>query len=218
MKNQISAVGVLLLALTPAAWAALPQQALSMDGRLQAPVCTVTSDNQGVYDYGKINPALIPVSNTNLTLSVKPAHWTVDCGQASTYIGIKVVDNRAETSGGTGNGNFGLGRIPNSDTSKLGYYTVTLNNAKVDGAAAALGKGIAGSADVTGAASITLDTSSVHTWVKSASGKQTPLAGKQFDVDMSVTAVLLNKTAMGGGITSEVPLDGSITLSYTFGL
>ncbi|MDV3467392.1 hypothetical protein RZA67_01395 [Stenotrophomonas sp. C3(2023)] len=218
MNIQISAVGALLLALAPCAWAALPQQSVDMTGTLRAPGCTVLADNQGLYDYGKINPSLIPVSGSNLTLSVKPAHWTVDCGQASTYIGIKVMDNRAQSSGGAGNANFGLGRIPGNDTSKLGYYTVTLSNPKVDGVAAAVGKGAPGSADVTGAASIVLDTGSVHTWVKTATNKQTPLAGKQFEVDMSVGAVLLNKAAMGGDITSEVPLDGNITLSYTFGL
>ncbi len=218
MKIQISASGALLLAAASTASAALPQQQMNLSGTLRAPVCAVNADNQGVYDYGKINPSLIPVSGSNLTLSVKPAQWIVDCGEASTYIGIKVVDNRAESAGVAGTANFGLGRIPGKETSKLGYYTVTLGNAKVDGAAAAVGKAAPGAADVVGAASIQLDTASVHTWVKSAAGRQTPLAGKRFDVEMSVGAVLLNKAAMGGEITSEVPLDGNITLSYTFGL
>ena len=198
------------------ATAAIEPRDLVVQGTIKTPTCTLTAEFDGVYDYGVINKNLVPTTG-HLALSTKTQRWSVDCGEASTYMAFQIIDNRADTVSSTGNNNFGLGSVPGVEGSKIGYYTVTLGEAKINDAAAFTLKGSVGGSTGTGAASTSADKTQSHSWTD-GTGSRAPFAGSKFDMAMSVTGYIANATTMGTPITESIPLDGHLTLNYSFGL
>lgn len=211
-----AAVALALAAGSAAAVADIPSKELQVTGTIRAPTCSVEPQNDGLYDYGPINMTNIPTTG-HLELSTLSQRWTVDCGDGSTFLGFQVTDLRDGTASTAGNGNFGLGKVPGVENSTIGYYTVTLHEAMVNGNPAFTLKGTKGAATGVGAATTTLDKTQSHSWTD-GTGTRAPVAGSNFGVTMTVQANIANKTTMGADITAGVPLDGHLTLTYSFGL
>lgn len=211
-----AAFALALAAGSTAAIADIAPKDLEVTGTIRTPSCTVVAENEGVYDYGMINMTNIPTSG-HLQLSAMAQRWSVDCGEGTTFLGFQVTDNRAATASVAGNANFGLGSVEGFENSKIGYYTVTLGEAMIDERSAFTLKGAKAGASGTGAASTVLDKTQSHSWTD-GTGTRGPMAGSKFDMTMTVQANIANKTTMGADITAGVPLDGHMTLVYSFGL
>jgi hypothetical protein len=217
MHKRIMQAGLALAlaAVSAAALADIQPKDLEVRGTIRTPTCQVIADNDGTYDLGIINMANIPTTG-HLALLPMSRHWTVDCGEGVTFMGFQVMDNRAESVSMAGNTNFGLGSVEGFEGSKIGYYTVMLEGAFVDGFAVHTIKGAKLGGSGAAAETTTLDKTMSHSWAQP--GTTTPLAGSKFDMNLTVQANIANKTTMGADITAGVPLDGHLTLTYSFGL
>lgn len=211
-----AAVALALAAGSATAVADIAPKDLEVKGTIRTPSCTVVAENDGVYDYGKINMTNIPTSG-HLDLSAKAQRWSVDCGEGTTFLGFQVTDLRDGSSSVTGDENFGLGSVDGFANSKIGYYTVTLGEAMVDERSAFTLRGTKLSGSGTGAPSTLLNKSQSHSWTD-GTGSRGPMAGSKFDMTMTVQARIANKTTMAADITAGVPLEGHLTLTYSFGL
>ncbi|MGG2103188.1 hypothetical protein [uncultured Stenotrophomonas sp.] len=212
-----SSLALALLSACGMASAAIAPKDLEVTGTVKTPTCVVSSDKDGVYDYGKVNASLIPTTGY-LTLSTIDQVWTVDCGSGKTFMSFQVVDNREASSSSVSSQNFGLGAVAGFPTSKLGYFTVTLNGAKVDQANVNVLRGTKGAASGTGAASTFLDKTLSHSWTTSGTTGALPLSGSVFSMGLRVSAFVASETVRGAPITEGTPLDGNLTLNYAFGL
>jgi len=209
-----TAVASLLLVGAGAALAEAPVADLTVTGKLAVPGCTVAQSAGGTYDFGSISPMLIkPTTNTALTSQTQT--WTVSC-DAQTFLSFQVIDNQAASSAGSVNTQFGLGNI--NGTGKIGFYTVSLSNPKVDSATGYVYTAAPGSSLVTGAATATVNKTQNQGWAASSGASAAQKAGQVFAVDMQVTPTLGSTTTMGGPLTTSVPLNGSLTINYSFGL
>jgi len=187
---------------------------LTVSGTLTAPACQVIQSDNGDYDYGRIDSNLIPVSGS-YTHSSMVKMWSVQC-DADTHLSFKAIDNAASTSAGTGITHFGLGSNPSVEDSKLGYYTVLMRNAKVDGADTNL-YAINGT-PIAGSAAVYVHGDGVYSmgWAKVGAVGE-PHIGRSFVVDMEVTPVFAHR-GLVGPIADDVPLAGSLSLTFQFGI
>lgn len=211
MKSRIFKLAAVSAALVGAtvAHAAPPTADLKVTGKLAVPGCTVTTANDGAYDFERISAAMIKPGTTGTPLSPISQPWTITC-DALTFMSFSVIDNRAATSAAAGATFFGLGAV--NGTGKLGSYTVQLENPTVDGTKS--NTYATSGTTFTGATTAYLGTNTKHGW---ASGN-TQLAGKVFSADLKVTPTLAGTTTMNGPVTDTVDLDGSLTLNFAFGL
>jgi len=212
-----AALALALVGSSAGASAAIAPHDLEVTGTIRTPQCTVTPENSGIYDYGRINKANIPTTD-HLKLSKLTQQWVVDCGAGTTYLGFQVVDNREASASMTGNDKFGLGEVPTVAGSKIGYYTVTLKDAFIDGRSAFVLKAAPGAVSGTAAHSVSLDKTQSHSWATTAGNSRAPAAGSVFSMGLQVEGNIANATTMGAPVTDGIPLDGSMTLSYSFGL
>lgn len=212
-----AALALVLVGSSAGASAAIDPHNLEVTGTIRTPLCTVTPENEGIYNYGKINKANIPTSG-HLKLSQLTQQWVVDCGTGTTYLGFQVVDNRAASASTVGNDKFGLGEVPGVAGSKIGHYTVTLRDAFLDGSTAYVLKAAPGAASGSAAASLGLDKTQSHSWATASGASATPAAASNFSMGLQVEGNIANATTMGAPVTDGIPLDGSLTLSYSFGL
>lgn len=210
------AAALSLLLVAGGASAAIDPHDLEVNGTIKTPACTVTASGNGEYDYGTINQALIPLTG-HLQLSTQTQTWTVDCGSATTYLGFRIIDNQASSESAAANTNFGLGKVLGHADSKIGYFTVALSNARVDGTARNILRALPGAANGTAAPTAALDKTLSHTWA-SGTTAAVPLAGKLFLVDMAVTGNLANATLRNAPISEGTPINGNLTINYSFGL
>ncbi|WP_179296805.1 DUF1120 domain-containing protein [Burkholderia ubonensis] len=137
-----------------AAHAEAPTANLYVKGRLDVPTCTVSSPNDGTYDFGRIASTVIKAGTETTKLDPKSHTWTASCGAktylgfsvtdnrsdsvswkagAKTYLSFSMTDNRKDSVSSPGDSNFGLGNV--NETGKLGYYQITMENAMVDNVA-----------------------------------------------------------------------------------
>lgn len=218
MRNHLmqAAVALVLAGSTGLASAAIDPHELEVVGTIKTPTCTVTADKNGVYDYGKVNGSLIPPTGM-LQLSNLDQQWTVNCGSGKTFLAFQIVDNRDGTASQVATTNFGLGAVSGHAGSKVGYYNVLLMNATVDQVAANVLRGVKGAAVGTGSATASLDKTQSHGWTKGAANA-VPAEGSVFTVGMRVTAFIANEKDRGAPIVEGTPLDGNLTLNYSFGL
>lgn len=217
IRLHASVVAVALATTLGAAQAAVPAQDLEVTGTLKTPTCTVTADGNGEYAYGKIDRSVIPTTG-HLVLSTQTQTWTVNCGTGRTYLGYRVIDNQNGSESVVASGNFGLGRVTGYPASKLGYFTVALSNATVDGTARNILRAAPGAAYGSATASSTLDKTLSHSWSSTANTGSVPLAGSVFTVDMAVTGNMANESLRGAPVSEGTPIAGNLTLNYSFGL
>lgn len=177
---------------------------------MTVPSCTIASPDAGVYDIGKLSSSLVKSGTTVTVLAQINKTWTVNC-DANTYLNFTPVDNRTGSSSDNSLTSFGLGKINN--TGKIGYYTVQIWNATVDGKKS--GVFTASSASFSQVASSYLTIGQRTGW---AAGANTQSSGKVFVADLIVTPVLAGTNTMNGAITEDAKIDGSLTMNFAFGI
>lgn len=237
MNNVIgkSAFALALAAgLTGVAQAAVDRGELSVSGTIRPPSCVVTIADNGIFDYGLMSQSMLPVTG-HLALPEKTQRLRVAC-DAQTYMLYSISDKRAGSASLDSTVNFGLGSVPGTAGSKIGYYSIDLSNAEVDGVARPVTK--IGSAGAVPAPTTAYDKSAMgFTWAAlnsylqlcyTANGSSYPcwitrydrLTGSTFDVDLTVKPFLANKTVVGGGspVTEMVNMDGMATITFAFGI
>lgn len=212
-----AAVGLALVACSAAAVAQIAPKDMEVKGTIRTPICTVEPQDGGVYAYGSINKTNVP-STGHLKLSEISKRWTVDCGGASTLLAFTVKDDRSDSLSVQGNEHFGLGKVDGYEKSKIGYFTVKVDEAMVDGKSAFLLRGQpSGGVFGTAVPAMSLDKTLSITW-SGASGAIAPTPGPNFGVTMTVQGYIANPTTMDADISAGVDLDGHVTLTYSFGL
>lgn len=185
---------------------------LKVTGSLEVPACTVTAGDDGSYSYGTLNPSDIRPGTAVNTLAVLTKPWKISC-EGDTYLTFKVIDNAEATRSVVAVENFGLGSV--NGTGKIGYYTVNMRNPKVNGVASGLFS--TNTTAIARASSVLLRQNDYVTgW--SQAGANVQQIGKLFEADLDVTAVLAGTQTMNGAITDDVPLAGSLTLNFAYGL
>lgn len=198
---------------------------LSVNGAVRLPACALLASGSGHYDYGARPQSVLPATG-HVPLPSQDQTWTVDCGGARTYLMYSVSDNRAASASEVGVTHFGLGSMPGVDTSRIGYYTITMANAKVDGLPRSVLYVDANGTTADAAAGVLYyKTRRGYSWHTSV-GTGGPWAdfrsqaGSRFEVDMRVSPFLASRSVVGGGhpIVDTVNLDGSATVTFSFGL
>ncbi|HHL2561433.1 TPA: DUF1120 domain-containing protein [Yersinia enterocolitica] len=212
MKKQLAKITVLssLIFGINAANAEAPTAELKVIGTLTVPSCTVNAPDDGVYDFGKLSSSLIKSGVTTTALTPITKNWTVNC-DAETYLNFTPVDNRAESVSTAGATNFGMGHV--NGTGKIGYYTAQMKNGTVDGKASNLFSSVNSTFTATTSAYLTKD---MRTGWSSAANTQS--VGKIFTADITVSPTLGGTTVMGGPITEDAEIDGSMTMNFAFGI
>ncbi|MXN76322.1 DUF1120 domain-containing protein [Burkholderia sp. 4701] len=198
-----------------AAHADAPTANLYVKGTLGVPTCTISSTNDGTYDWGEISSTLIKPGNAKTDLDPKSQSWTASC-DAKTYLGFSITDNRKDSVSESGTTNFGLGTV--NGTGKLGYYRINMENAMVDNVASNVyqtNTGTISSSTASPSKMLLNDTAYRHGWAK---GTSEQAMGEVFTADLVVTPTLAGSTAMNGPLTEGAELDGSATLTFAFGL
>ncbi len=197
----------------PGAHAAPPTADLTVKGKLAVPVCTVTATDNGVYNIGKLSSTMVKSQSDTVLPSISKT-WTITC-DAETYLNFSHVDNRAESASTVARPNFGLGNV--NGTGKLGFYTVEVINPTVDGATTRV---FSTMTNTVGKENIvpylSVHKENRHGW---ASARQdTQQSGKVFTADFVVTPTLASSAMMNGPITDDANIDGSMTLSFAYGI
>lgn len=199
----------LVLAMTNAQAADALTAELKVVGELTVPTCTVAATDDGIYNIGKQSATLIkPSTTTALTAMTKT--WTVTC-DADTYMNFTPVDNRADSKSYVNTDTFGLGNV--NGTGKIGYFTAAASNATVDGKTSYLFTST--SASFNASSSTPLYNGYKTGWAVGQSGQQ---SGKVFVADITVTPTLASSATMNGPITDNTDIDGSVTLTFSYGI
>lgn len=215
MKKSIMVVGLFSISLFAFAVNAQGNtltSELKVTGEIVAPKCSVLAPDNGIYDFGQISVTLIKrAATTDLAPITKT--WSVTC-EEDTYLSFSVVDNRVGTAAIVGASNFGLGMV--NGRGKVGYFKAKMTDPKVDGTAAKIYSSPSGSLNdftiVNGDANFTRGRN--LGW-----GSNTAMrSGKTFTSNIVVTPTLASMEDMGGPITDNVVLDGSMTMTFSFGL
>ena len=212
MKKSVLALSTLsaLFLSASAAHADALTAELKVVGELVVPTCTVAATDEGIYDIGKQSATLIkPAASTTLAAMTKT--WTVTC-DAVTYMNFTPVDNRAASKSDATTTSFGLGNV--NGTGKIGYFTAIASNATVDGVASRLFT--SASATFTPATTASLTNNQRTGWATTVANTQN--SGKVFVADIAVTPVLASSAVMNGAITENTDIDGSVTLTFAYGI
>ncbi|OVZ89769.1 fimbrial assembly protein [Yersinia frederiksenii] len=213
MKTHIYKLTVLAsLILSVASQAATPTTELKVKGKIGVPSCTVIAPNNGVYDMGRLSATNVKAGTTVTVLPEMKKNWTITC-DSTTYLSLSSVDNRlASVSDTTSTRNYGLGNI--NRTGKIGFYTVILSNASVDGTSTSMYYRV-GTGAATLGTSLYLVNGYTYGWSNSTS---TANFGKTFSADIAVTPTLAGTSTMNGPITEDSNIDGSLTMNFSFGI
>ena len=186
-----------------------PTAELKVVGELSVPTCTVDSADGGVYDIGKQSSNLIkPSAETGLNPMTKT--WTVTC-DAATYMNFTPTDNRAGSKSNAAATSFGLGSV--NGTGKIGYFVAKATKGMVDGVSTGLFTSSA--ATFTSKSEAMLTSNQKTGW---STANNTQANGKVFVTDIEVTPVLASTTTMNGAITDATDIDGSVTLTFAYGI
>lgn len=223
--NKKFCSALITVSLAASAHAEIRPADLDVQGNIRTPTCTVAPSEGGIYDYGMLSTSLIPATG-HAALQPKTQTWVADCGGNPTHLTFWVNDNRTGTNSAEGSlkTHLGLGRVPGREDSKIGYFTVRLHNAKVDGVDKSVLRFVPGQTRYWREPSWVLEYNHRVGWASDAgSGEGSNFnnaiqLGSHFEVDVEVRPYLANTSVMGGGLTEAVPLDGSLTLTYAFGL
>ncbi|WP_145518233.1 DUF1120 domain-containing protein [Yersinia mollaretii] len=212
MKNKLAQITVLssLIFGINTANADAPTAELKVVGSLKVPGCTIVAPDNGVYDLGRLSSSLIKSGTATTTLPAITKNWTVNC-DAETYLNFTPIDNRKASTSVPSTTNFGMGSV--NGTGKIGYYTAQMKNGTVNGKPS----NVFSSASTAFAATTTANlTTGLRTGWSSAANTQS--VGKVFTADIMVIPVLAGTTTMGGPITEDAKIDGSLTMNFAFGI
>ncbi|CQI95855.1 beta-fimbriae major subunit [Yersinia rohdei] len=212
MKKQLIGLTVLSSVIfgSNVANAEVPTAELKVIGTLTVPSCTIVAPDEGVYDFGRLSASLVKSGTDRTALTGQTKTWTVNC-DADTYLNFTPVDNRAASSSVATANAFGLGNVNN--TGKIGYYTAQMTQATVDSKASNLFT--TATNEISSAPTAGLITGRRTGW---ASAANTQSSGKVFTADITVSPILGGTTDMGGPITDDVKIDGSLTMNFAFGI
>ncbi|AKF38441.1 DUF1120 domain-containing protein [Yersinia enterocolitica] len=212
MKKQLAGITVLpfLIVSIATAYAVAPVAELKVKGALTVPSCTVNAPDNGIYDFGKISSTKIS-SSVFVNLAAMTKNWVITC-DATTYLTVKPIDNRAASVYPPSTSTYGLGMVNGSG--KIGGYTINMQNAVVDGNSSKL------FSSSTGLFSAVTETALYNHGpsVGWASADNTQAAGKVFSTDIKVAPILASTTAMNGPITEDTELNGSVTLNFAYAI
>ena len=214
-----AAAAVLALMAAGPSFAAGPQATVKVIGTLEVPGCEVTQDDgNNVYDFGNLESSLIKPGTATNTLTDRAIEktWTIRC-DGLTYLTYKITDNEADISSPTTATQFGLGKV-NGDKN-IGYYEVLMSDATVDaGTVADLPARVFATSNTTISrqTSVLLDRNKTMGWSKDTANEL--IAAETFRAKFKVTPTLNGTQTMGGTITENIALDGSLTLEFAFGL
>jgi len=213
MNNRISLIAVALALGASSAYAApITPAELKVTGTLDVPACTVTATDDGIYNYGDLSPTDIRPGTAVHVLDAISKPWNINC-EGDTYLTFKVVDNAAASRAIVASENFGLGNV--NGTGRLGFFTVTMRNPRVDGTNSRV---FATTTTAVAPAASVLVRQDNHTMGWADPSLAIQRIGRNFDVDLDVVATLAGSNAMNGPITDDVPLAGSLTLNFAYGL
>ncbi|ELY3858001.1 fimbrial protein [Providencia alcalifaciens] len=204
-----SLLALSLITLSSAAFSA-PVANLKVTGSITPPTCTVNGEEEAdvLYQFD-ITPGIFPTSG-NLVLEPKTQPIEVIC-DATTYLTFDASDSRDGTALSTGNTTFGLGTY-GEDNLKVGFFTVTMQNATVKADAQAAVKTV-GVLNGTGyATSGVVDKTKKMGWGTAAN---TPAAGQIFAADFAVKPTINSEMKNTAG---DATLNGHAVLAFTFGL
>ncbi|CNE86877.1 beta-fimbriae major subunit [Yersinia rohdei] len=212
MKKQLIGLTVLssLISGINVANAATPTAELKVIGTLTVPSCTIIAPDEGVYDLGRLSSSLVKSGTATTALTEQTKTWTVNC-DADTYLNFTPVDNRAASASAVATNNFGLGNV--NETGKIGYYNTVIKQGTVDGKASNL---FSSATSTFAVATAVFLTTGLRTGWSSAANTQS--SGKVFTADIAVRPYLAGTTGMGGPITEDVKIDGSLTMNFAFGI
>ncbi|HHQ2586759.1 TPA: fimbrial protein, partial [Providencia rettgeri] len=156
-----------------------------------------------------ITPGIFPASG-NLVLDAKTQPIEVIC-DASTYLTFDASDSRDGSALTTSNTTFGLGTY-GEDNLKVGYFTITMQNATVKADAEAAERTVGVLNGTTYASTGVVDKTKKMGWGTAAS---TPTAGQIFAADFAVKPTINSAMKNTDG---DATLDGHAVLAFTFGL
>lgn len=164
------------------------------------------------YPYAQLHASLFQ-RETNTPLPPITQTWHISCSQPIDGMRIWVNDMAASSVTDGDPTHFGLGQV--NGQGSLGYYTVTLANAQVDGQPASLYQ----SPDDTGVGQpqsvVTLQSAQFHGWVMPAG---TPASGQQFAVTVTLSPTLNSLADTHGPLVDGAELNGDLALQISFGL
>lgn len=196
-----------------------PSVDLTVIGTIEPESCEAALGGEGVVDYGTIGAGLIQAAAETALAETKSVTLTVTC-PSSTTVAFSVTDNRSESksSGGTAANNFGLGNVHTDG--KLGRYIATLRNGKVGGSSVNFVYRTSSSGGFAYSSSTRPISASQpgyqYSWTSNVTNA--PASSTLFTADVEISAWLASRAEMKGAITEDVPLDGSMTLTFVTGL
>ncbi|MCS3433633.1 fimbrial protein [Klebsiella sp. BIGb0407] len=202
-------LALILITLSETVLSAPPVASLRVSGSIIPPSCTLNGLTEETYTYRfNISPDIFPLSG-DLRLSPQVRTIEVVCN-AATYLSLSTVDERAGTELNTGDSLYGLG-IYNTNT-KIGYYTVRMNNptVKTNPDASATEAGILRSGSYSN--SFLLNKGTRHSWAVSATQMA---AGQVFAADFTITPTINSVMKNNAG---DAELDGLAVLTFVFGI
>ncbi|MNG80284.1 hypothetical protein D3C79_389140 [compost metagenome] len=186
-----------------ACWAGAPAVDIRVVGILAAPGCFVVAPNNGVYDLGTL-----PVTSgksTKIALAPLSQTWRIQC-EAETYLKLLATDNRAVVGTSSEPASYGL--LGRSGGEALGYYYVEIANATVNGKPArVLAPG--------GGDSARMRSGRPMGWWQ---GDVALHSGRLFSADITVYPFLTAAGAAKSRALEGETVDGSMTISFEFGL
>lgn len=188
---------------------------LSVKGSITPAACTPTLSKGGLVDFGKLPIKDMTAANNKLPRVT--FELSVTC-TASTLFAVKSSDNRSGSSadadiGGGGVSSFGLGWV-NGDT-KIGWYTLAMNNAQADGTATPVIESVDGRTwfDVSGT-----EQAWQPAWMRAlrgdAGGDLAPKPMQAMIADVLLDASIRSKRYLPAD--QEFPIDGSATLDVVY--
>lgn len=204
-----SLLALSLMTLSGVVLSAPPIANLKVTGSITPPTCTINGEEEDTFTYDfDISPGIFPASG-NLTLPEQSQNIEVVC-DAATYLTFTAADERAGTELTTGANNFGLGTY--DDDTKIGFYTVTMSNAKVKANPDADETSVSVLTGTTQSATGVVNKTLVSGWSTSATQLA---AGQIFSADFAVKPTI---NAVMKNSAGDAQLDGLSTLTFAFGL
>ncbi|WP_283126231.1 fimbrial protein [Providencia stuartii] len=205
LKKTVFALSMMTLS---SAAISAPVANLKIIGSITPPTCTIDSQDEvtNTYDFD-ISPGIFPTSG-DLTLDAQSQPITVTC-DATTYLTFDTTDQRDGTASIAGDKNFGLNKY-NDDN--IGYYTITMENAKVQANENSAAKDVGVLIGASYATSGVLNKTQKTAWATSSS---LLAQGQIFSADFTVTPTIDSKMKNS---TGDAQLDGHAVLAFGFGL
>ncbi|MEY0232256.1 fimbrial protein [Providencia manganoxydans] len=205
LKKTVFALSMITLSGTALS---TPVANLKVTGSITPPTCTINSQDEitNTYDFD-ISPGIFPASG-DLTLEAESQPITVTC-DATTYLTFDATDQRDGTASVPGDKNFGLNKY---NTDNVGYYTITMENAKVQANENAAVKDVGVLIGASYASSGVVDKTQKTAWATSSA---VLAQGQIFSADFTVTPTIDSKMKNSAG---DAKLDGYAVLAFGFGL